>query len=134
VCCQHNTARALSKTSEKPIPSIKKTGDFKRVFNKGRCVAGHMFVMYAAENEKNMLRLGISVSKKVGSAVVRSRVKRLVRECMRILAGSGGFCRDLSYDLVVVARPLAGGLVEKSVFLSVKNQIEKLLRKHGFLA
>ncbi len=59
--------------------------------------------MYVLPNETGQLRLGISVSKKVGNSVVRHRTARLIREAFRLNRQK---IKD-GYDIVVVARPLA---------------------------
>ena len=64
-----------------------------------RVVTDH-FIIYARKRRRKTNRVGITASKKVGNAVVRNRVKRLVRECFRLLQ------RDVpkELDLVLVAR------------------------------
>ncbi|MBM0065390.1 ribonuclease P protein component [Alkalicoccobacillus gibsonii] len=59
---------------------IKKNEEFSAVFNHGRSVANRQFVLYVLQKEEQeQFRLGLSVSKKVGNAVVRNRIKRLIR-------------------------------------------------------
>ncbi|MCM2676453.1 ribonuclease P protein component [Alkalicoccobacillus plakortidis] len=59
---------------------IKKNEEFSAVFNHGRSVANRQFVLYVLKKEgQEQFRLGLSVSKKVGNAVVRNRIKRLIR-------------------------------------------------------
>ena len=80
--------------------SLKKNSDFQKVYKKGRSRANRYFVMYVVENNTNINRLGISVSKKVGNSVIRHRVKRLVKESYRLheeMFNSG-------LDIVVIAR------------------------------
>ena len=74
--------------------------DFQRVYKKGRSYANKYLVMYLLENNQEMNRLGISVSKKVGNSVVRHRITRLIRESYRLhenIFNSG-------LDIVVLAR------------------------------
>lgn len=80
--------------------SLKKNNDFRTVYKNGISYANKYLVMYVLENNKEMNRLGISVSKKVGNSVVRHRLTRLVRESYRLhedIFNSG-------LDIVVVAR------------------------------
>lgn len=80
--------------------SLKKNNDFKNVYRKGKSYANKYLVMYVLENNMQINRLGISVSKKVGNSVVRHRITRLVRESYRLhenIFNSG-------LDIVVVAR------------------------------
>ena len=80
--------------------SLKKNSDFKNVYTHGKSYANKYLVMYMLENNKDMNRLGISVSKKVGNSVVRHRVTRLIRESYRLHENI--FFSSL--DIVIVAR------------------------------
>ena len=76
-------------------------GDFARVYA-GRAVkvAGPLRV-HAAPNHRACLRLGLSVSRKVGAAVRRNRIKRLLREAFRLTQHK----LPTGYDVVVVVTP-----------------------------
>lgn len=85
---------------------IRKNGEFQVVYRRGRSFANQHLVLYVFKNKRNQLqgdpfnRVGISVSKKVGKSVVRSRVKRLISESYRLK-------KDLfekGYDFVLIAR------------------------------
>ena len=80
--------------------SLKSNRDFQKVFKNGRSKANKYLVMYVAENNSNINRLGISVSKKVGNSVVRHYIKRCLKEAYRLhenMFNSG-------LDIVVIAR------------------------------
>lgn len=64
--------------------SLKKNRDFQNVYRYGKSCANRHLVMYVMDNEKNLNRLGISVSKKVGNSVVRHHLTRLIRESYRL--------------------------------------------------
>ena len=86
--------------------SLKKNQDFRNVYENGKSYADKYLVMYVLENNKNINRLGISASKKVGNSVVRHRFARLVRESYRLhenIFNSG-------LDIVVVARKSAASV------------------------
>ena len=85
--------------------SLKKKRDFQTVYNKGRSLANTYLVMYAMDNGLEKNRLGISVSKKVGTSVVRHRLTRLIRESYR-LSEEHFRCGT---DMIVIARASAKG-------------------------
>ena len=122
--CPHNVS--ITKPFHQAfVPSIKATKSFKTVYSCGRQEVNAYFVMYAMTNDLEVSRLGITVSKKVGNAVVRNRVKRLVKESCRLMAHrfNNGF------DIVVVARPAAGSLPKEGSFCKLGKALESLFYK-----
>lgn len=79
--------------------------EYKDVYRRGRSVANKEFVLYFLKKEDSTLRLGISVSGKIGSAVVRNRIKRLTREAFR----HNETAIKPGYDLVFIARQPSRG-------------------------
>ncbi|MEY8462405.1 ribonuclease P protein component [Streptococcus merionis] len=61
---------------------IKREKDFSAIFKQGQNVANRKFVLYRLDKEQAHFRVGLSVSKKLGNAVVRNRVKRLMRHVL----------------------------------------------------
>ncbi len=80
---------------------VRLRSDYLAIQNRGRRVAGPQLLLFARAGAG---RIGVTVSRKVGGAVVRNRVKRWVRDCFRRRRDE--FPRGL--DVVVVARPAAG--------------------------
>ena len=111
-----------------PIESLKSQKDFKRVYNQGKYAHDALFVMHIVHNNLGKTRIGISVSKKIGCAVVRNRVRRLVKENCRLM---GQAAIKSGYDIVIVARVPVGQLVQSKVhaFSQVSNALDRLLNK-----
>jgi ribonuclease P protein component len=104
---------------------LKDNRDFGRVFKEGRSFANRFMVIYHAPNRLDHYRVGFSVSKKVGNAVVRNRVKRLLREAFRLELADPA----LSVDFVIIARPAAADLG----FDEIRKNLVHLLVKTGYL-
>ena len=108
------------KKSMKKAYRVKKNEDFTKIIHQRQSVANKDFVLYYMKNESH-LRAGISVSKKLGHAVVRNKIKRQVR---MMFANIYDFDNSPS-DLVVIIRK---GYLEKS-FSDNQNNLEKLIKK-----
>jgi ribonuclease P protein component len=80
--------------------TLRKNSDFRRVYNKKKSYSDKYLVMYISENGTDTLRLGVSVSKKVGNSIVRHRLARLIRESFRLESPK----IRRGFDIVVVAR------------------------------
>jgi ribonuclease P protein component len=80
--------------------TLKKNKEFSRVYSKGKSVAGHSIVIYFLPGVTGEKKYGFSVGKKVGKAVVRNRVKRVLRELCRLNQHS---FKD-GYDYVLIPR------------------------------
>ena len=76
-------------------------------------------------NRETCLRVGVVVSKKVGNAVVRNRVRRRLREALRALTAEG-VVSD-AFDLLVIARPVSA----EADYWQLKGALQYALRKSG---
>ncbi|SFC85098.1 ribonuclease P protein component [Butyrivibrio sp. YAB3001] len=83
--------------------SLKKTSDFRNVYQNGKSYANKFIVLYVWENGGSNNKIGISCSKKIGNSVVRHRFSRLVRESYRL--HENAFNSGL--NVVIVARACA---------------------------
>lgn len=99
----------------KSTDTIKKNYEFRRLYNRGKNKVSPYLALYAIEKKQGPRRLGITVSTKVGCAVIRNRVRRRIREAFRL--NEAKFAD--SVDIIVVARVRAG--------LATYAQIEKSL-------
>lgn len=85
------------------IITIKKNRDYRQVFTRGRYRSDRLLVLYRMANGTGGRRFGITVSRKLGGAVVRNRVRRRLKEICRL--NPEAF--PSGYDYVIVARPPA---------------------------
>jgi ribonuclease P protein component len=117
---------------------LSRSGDFDRVYREGRSHSNRYFVLYAfpredgdseadAGEDPDTLRLGLSVSRKVGGAVERTAVKRAIREAFWAL--SDGL--PTQFDFVIVARADAAGLVERDGTPGVETALKDLFGEAG---
>ena len=61
---------------------VKKEKDFSAIFKEGKSFANRKFVIYRLENNEQHFRVGLSVSKKLGNAVMRNQIKRRIRHIL----------------------------------------------------
>jgi len=63
---------------------LKKNKDYRKIYSRGKSVANRFLVLYFLANDTGLCRFGFTVSKKVGNAVVRNRIRRLFKEACRL--------------------------------------------------
>jgi ribonuclease P protein component len=109
---------------------LSRSADFDRVYREGRSHASRHLVVYAfprASSGEDEPRLGVSVGRKVGGAVERNRMKRLLREAFWASAES----LPEGYDFVLVARPDAGELARDRGEAGIAEALREVLDKAG---
>ncbi len=105
---------------------LSRSADFERVYRHGRSKGNRFLVLYAFPREASVEpapRLGLSVSRRVGGAVDRSRVKRVLREAFWLEAER----LPAEADYVIVARPDVRGLDEREGLAGVRAALAELV-------
>ena len=92
--------------------------DFRAVYSSRRASRGRLLAVHWRTTELSHPRVGFSISKKVGDAVERNRLKRRLREVVRPLLVD----LDRGLDVVVVVRPVASG----STFAQLNSEFRSL--------
>ena len=84
----------------KAINRIKANEEFVLTIRKGKTLKNSSYVVHYLKTERNICRIGLSVSKKIGNAVVRNRIKRQIRAMCNSLINYS----DYTFDIVIIAR------------------------------
>ncbi len=113
---------SLSAFSFQKVDRILKRSDFLRLARNGKRIHGKHFVVAFCRNSLGNTRLGITASKRVGCAVARNRIKRLVREYFRShRAGIDG-----TYDLNIIAKKGSADLSSKKINQTLEGFFHKI--------
>jgi ribonuclease P protein component len=120
----------------RPRSRLSRSQDFDRVYRSGRSVANRYLVLYyfrrpetGSEVDEGPSRVGFSVSKRLGSAVDRNRLKRALREAYRLnehrIKGE--------VDLVLIARAPLAELLERGGLVALEAKLLEVLKKGSLL-
>lgn len=104
----------------KKINRLLKNKDFKNVLDNKKSIANKEYIIYIKENELKHVRLGISVSSKIGNSVVRHKVKRQINEMLKDIININN-----NYDMVIIVR----NKYLSNEYLENKNSINSLISK-----
>jgi ribonuclease P protein component len=111
------------------METLKKNQDFQEIYNYGKKTFGIYSLIFFKKNKLNYTRAGFVVSKKIGNAVCRNRLKRLFKEYYRlneknILKG---------YDIIIVGKKIAGENYKFIKFQEIDNDLKNILKKSKLL-
>lgn len=100
---------------------IRNTWEYQRIYREGIKETGKRMIIYSCQHEGDTARFGIAVTSRIGKAVVRNRIKRILREIIRKNVNNlhGGF------DTAVVVR----GKILLSPFQEIEKELLNLLKK-----
>ena len=108
----------------KRVYRLRRPDQFQRVRRAGRSWEHHLFVLRITPNRRHITRCGFVVGKRLGSAVVRNRAKRRVREAIRLMYQH----IKPGWDVVFVIRSPATATV---AFVTIQDAVEDLLQQAG---
>jgi ribonuclease P protein component len=108
---------------------LSRSGEFERVYREGRSHASRHLVVYAfpRSDDGGGPRLGVSVGRKLGGAVERNRVKRMLREAFWATADD----LHAGLDFVIVARPASGELARQGGERAIETALRSVLTAAG---
>lgn len=108
---------------------LTRSGDFDAVYRRGKSTSGRHLVVYAFRREDaspdDIARLGVSISRKVGGAVERNRLKRVLREQFAVLVAE----LPRGTDFVAIARVGAFEYLEEQGSAALGERLSELVRK-----
>ena len=102
---------------------LRRQAQYALVYSEGRSWVNSLVVMKVLPNGLTLSRFGFSVSQRVGKAVIRNRVKRLLREILRAVTLEPG------WDIIFIARPQAAN----ASYADLNKSVRDLLLRAGLL-
>ena len=110
----------------KRTQGLKKDSDFRKVYKHGKSFANRNLVMYILDNKSDSTREGISVSKKVGNAINRNKIRRRIKESYRLNIDANV---KYGYDIVFIARVA----IKEADYKDIEKSMNHLIRKAGLI-
>ncbi len=105
--------------------TVKENYEFRRIYRKGKSAVSPWLVLYCQRNRQGRTRLGVTVSTKLGKAVVRNRVRRRLREIWRL----NQEVLQPGWDIILVAR----GRAVRTSYKKLNDSYLGLLAETGLL-
>ena len=105
------------------LVSLKENSAFRRLYHRGKTAGSRYLVIYCSRNRLGFNRYGMTVSTKLGHAVVRNRMRRRFREIFRLAQPK----MKQGYDVIIVGR----GRAVRAEYREMEAAFEKVCRKLG---
>jgi len=99
---------------------LKKKHEFKKVYTQGKTIVGRLIVIYYKKSERT--QIGFSVSKKIGNAVIRNKIKRMLREICR----KNIELFSSKYSFIFIARPKIKGFSYQQVEREIIGKLKEV--------
>ena len=107
------------------LPTIKKNYEFRSIYSKKKSLADKNLVLYFYKKRLDFSRFGISISSKVGKAVIRNKIKRQIKEIL--LNNIDSISNE--YDIIFVIRVKCN----QASFSEIEKSVQKLLKKASLI-
>lgn len=101
--------------------SLKNNREFRKVYDNGKSLSNKFLVIFYIKNGLSYNRVGFSTTKKLGNAIIRNRVKRLIKEAFRLNSKNV----DIGYDIVFLARIRSNAANYTDIEKSVLNLLNR---------
>lgn len=112
--------------SLKKADKLRKNTQFQAVYKGGKSVANRLLVLYMLPNHSEGGKIGFAAGKRLGNAVVRNRVKRMMREAFRLNRDQ----LPAGYDFILVGRRPVVGVKTQDVISAFLNLAGRVARAH----
>lgn len=111
----------------KKILTLKKNYEFRYILNKGKVYYGNQIIVYINKNKSNNNILGIAINTKLGKAVIRNRVKRLIRENYQIINNH----LNQGYNIVFLWNKKTN--IKQADYFEIKKDMQNIFKKAKML-
>jgi ribonuclease P protein component len=106
---------------------LRKNKKFQAVYKGGKSVSNRLLVLYMLPNQSNCNKIGFAAGKRLGNAVIRNRVKRMMREAFRLNRDK----LPAGYDFILVGRQPVVGVKAQEVISAFLNLSGRMFRTNA---